>query len=77
LQWQTRNRSAVHEKMVGLYNFLLLALEQSGDRTGALLSKNINRAIKSVYSFFPLIALDLCSERMVYCAATGQYIKST
>jgi hypothetical protein len=30
----------------------LLALEQSGGRTGALLSKNIDRAVKSLHAFF-------------------------
>jgi hypothetical protein len=30
----------------------LLALEQSGGRTGALLSKNIDRAVKSLHVFF-------------------------
>jgi hypothetical protein len=36
LQWQTRNRSTAREKNGGLTQ--LLALEQSGGRTGALLS---------------------------------------
>jgi hypothetical protein len=30
----------------------LLALEQSGGRTGALLSKNIDRTLKSLHAFF-------------------------
>ena len=30
----------------------LLALEQSGGRTGALLSKNIDRTVKSLHAFF-------------------------
>jgi hypothetical protein len=50
LQWQTRNRSTVREKNGGLTQ--LLALEQSGGRTGALLSKNIDRTAKSLYAFF-------------------------
>jgi hypothetical protein len=30
----------------------LLALEQTGGRTGALLSKNIDRTVKSLHAFF-------------------------
>jgi hypothetical protein len=48
-QWQTRNRSTVREKNGGLTQ--LLALEQSGGCTGALLSKNIDRTAKSVYLY--------------------------
>jgi hypothetical protein len=50
LQWQTRNRSTVREKNGGLTQ--LLALEQTGGRTGALLSKNIDRTVKSLHAFF-------------------------
>jgi hypothetical protein len=50
LQWQIRNRSTVREKNGGLTQ--LLALEQSGGRTGALLSKNIDRTAKSLYALF-------------------------
>jgi hypothetical protein len=50
LLWQTRNRSTVREKNGGLTQ--LLALEQSGGRTGALLSKNIDRAVKSLHAIF-------------------------
>jgi hypothetical protein len=45
-----RNRSTVREKNGGLTQ--LLALEQSGGRTGALLSKNIDRTAKSLCAFF-------------------------
>jgi hypothetical protein len=48
LHWQTRNRSTVLEQNGGLIP--LLALEQSGGRTGALLSKNIDRTAKSLYA---------------------------
>jgi hypothetical protein len=46
----TRNRSTARENNGGLTQ--LLALEQSGGRTGALLSKNIDRAVKSLRAFF-------------------------
>jgi hypothetical protein len=49
-QWQTRNRSTVREKNGGLTQ--PLALEQSGGRTGALLSKNVDRTAKSLLAFF-------------------------
>jgi hypothetical protein len=44
------NTQTVREKNGGLTQ--LLALEQSGGRTGALLSKNIDRTVKSLYAFF-------------------------
>jgi hypothetical protein len=50
LQWQPRNRSTVREKNGGLTQ--LLALEQRGGRTGALLSKNIDQTVKSLHAFF-------------------------
>jgi hypothetical protein len=44
---QSQHRS---EKNGGLTQ--LFALEQSGGRTGALLSKNIDRTVKSLHAFF-------------------------
>jgi hypothetical protein len=46
----TQSQSTVREKNGGLTQ--LLALGQSGGRTGALLSNNIDRAVKSLYAFF-------------------------
>jgi hypothetical protein len=51
----------------------LPALEQPGGRTGALLSKNIDRAVKSLYAIFYGV---LCTslKRTAYCAQV--YMKS-
>jgi hypothetical protein len=46
---------------------LLLALEQTGGRTGALLSKNIDRAVKSLHTFF-----SDCVRSLEWCTAQRQ-----
>jgi hypothetical protein len=43
-------RSTVRETNGGLTQ--LLALEQTGGRTGALLSNNLDRTVKSLHAFF-------------------------
>jgi hypothetical protein len=64
LQWQTGNRSTAREKKDGLRQPLALELEQSCGRTGALLSKLIDRTAKSLYrslfvEFLTALALGL------------------
>jgi hypothetical protein len=45
----------------------LLALEQTGGRTGALLSKNIDQAVKSLHAFF-----SDCVRSLEWCAVQRQ-----
>jgi hypothetical protein len=63
LQWQARNRSTVHTKNGRLTQ--PLALEQPGFRTGALLKKNIDQAVKKCMRSFPTAHPSTCLTALV------------
>jgi hypothetical protein len=74
LQWQTRNRSTVRETNGGLTQ--LLALEQADGHTGALLSKDIDQTVKSLYAFFSdcVRSLEWCAVESVCRKPVGRCV---